>query len=130
MSNPQLLEIIYKVNEEFDEETNLRLEYLSETIVKKSDSEREAEVTFILNIFKEKDFNKVPFVIKMSMKGDFRWMAEFDDKVDNLLKINAPATLLSYLRPFVAQFTSFSGFPPLIMPLFDFTDTDKKDNVE
>ena len=124
-NSTEKMDIFYKVNPEFDESREIKLEYLSETTVKRSTEKPEAEVIFTLRVFQEEDFVKVPFVIKISIKGQFRWEEEFNDKADTLLKVNAPATLLSYIRPFIAQFTAFSGFPPLILPLIDFTRTDR-----
>ncbi len=123
-SNPELVEIVYKINGEFHAKEQLQLKFSSETLVKRAVDVRTAEVVFTLKIFTEDEFKSVPFIAKVSMKGDFQWDQEFDDKVDKLLKINAPATLLSYIRPFIAQFTSFSGFPPLIIPLIDFTQSE------
>ena len=40
--------------------------------------------------------------------------------LENLLNINAPAVLLSYIRGLISQITAFSGYPALIIPLINF----------
>ena len=54
--------------------------------------------------------------------GHFKWNSINDDElVDKFLNFNAPALLLSNIRSIITQLTAFSGFPALILPLYDFT---------
>ena len=53
------------------------------------------------------------------LEGIFNWKADEID--DILLEVNAPAVLIAYIRPIISQLTSFSGYPPLILPLINFT---------
>ena len=86
-----------------------------------------AEVVLEIELFGKRDLSDVPFKFQIANKGLFFWSEEVEEKVDIFLNINAPASLLSYIRPLITQFTSFSNFPPLILPLIDFTETHKND---
>ena len=118
----RLLGIEYKLNPEYsagEESEEIQLEIASETIVRKSGTD--AKVILILNVFKERDIQQVPFSIQITMEGYFTWGQDLDEETcDRLLRTNAPAVLLSYIRPYVSQLTSGSGYPPLILPLMDF----------
>ena len=118
----QLINIDYKFNDKYQSEDRLKLNMKSETIISKAFEDRVAEVTFNLNIFCEEELDIVPFSLRISYKGKFYWGEQLDPKkADELLRMNAPSILLSYIRPFVSQFTSASGYPTLILPLIDFT---------
>jgi preprotein translocase subunit SecB len=84
-----------------------------------------AKVIFTLKIFDQEKLSEVPFFMQVSMKGFFRWDESMDEEIyKKLLRTNAPAILLSYIRPFVSQLTSASGYPPLILPLIDFSSNE------
>lgn len=77
-----------------------------------------------LQIFRQEDFDDVPFVISIEMQGDFSWSNDMNkDIVKVLLKQNAPAVLLSYMRPYITTITTGSGYPPLILPLMNFVES-------
>lgn len=40
------------------------------------------------------------------------------------LRANGPAILLSYIRPYITNITVRDGFPPLILPVMDFTENE------
>lgn len=67
-----------------------------------------------------------PFRIDAEMTAQFTWDAESLDKalIDILLQQNAPALLLGYLRPIIADITMKSGLPPYQIPFMDFTSSD------
>lgn len=68
------------------------------------------------NIEKE----EVPFKLIAKVAADFRW-EDLDDKaVDAMLRLNAPALLLGYMRPIVANITNSSAFPVYNLPFMDF----------
>lgn len=45
-----------------------------------------------------------------------------EELVKLLLKQNAPAILLSDIRPYVTTLTTGSGYPPLVLPLMNFVE--------
>ena len=127
LRNQKLLFIKYGINETFifPKDQNLELQINSEIIVNKKEEERVAEVRLKIKVFEEQEDPTVPFKLEVVNKGLFKWSQEVDDKIDTLLNMNAPAILLSYVRPLITQFTSYSNYPPLILPLMDFTKEEK-----
>jgi len=123
LHSQKLLQINYEVNPSFSM-SNLTLPFQigTEISVNKDEMNRKAQVILKLKIFNNGDISQVPFKLETSNEGYFGWDEELDNKVDFLLKENAPAILLSYVRPLITQFTAFSNYPPLIIPLIDFTD--------
>lgn len=78
-----------------------------------------------MKVFDNSSMVNVPFYIDISMEGEFFWDGGFNDKdIDTLLKSNGPAILLSYIRPYISSITVGAGFPPLILPLIDFTENE------
>jgi len=128
ISQPQLLEVTYIINEDFnnsDNADNIKLEANSVTRVEMLTDDTGAKVIFTLKIFDQEKLSEVPFFMQVSMKGFFRWDESMDEEIyKKLLRTNAPAILLSYIRPFVSQLTSASGYPPLILPLIDFSSNE------
>lgn len=128
ISQPQLLEVTYIINEDFnnsDNADNIKLEANSVTTVEMLTDDTGAKVIFTLKIFDQEKLSEVPFFMQISMQGFFRWDESMEEEIyKKLLSTNAPAILLSYIRPFVSQLTSAFGYPPLILPLIDFTSNE------
>ena len=67
--------------------------------------------------------NLFPFILEAEMAAQFRWAPETPNPtLDIWLSQNAPALLLSYLRPIVANTISATGFPPYNIPFMNFTE--------
>lgn len=65
-----------------------------------------------------------PFHLAVRMSAKFFWKDSFSKKeIQGLLKINAPALLLSYIRPIVVGLTAASPFPPYQIPFMNFTES-------
>lgn len=63
----------------------------------------------------------VPFHICATESAGFRWEADLQEaNVDNLLNQNAPALLLSYLRPVITQITAASPYEAYNIPFVNF----------
>lgn len=121
--NPRLLKLNYEFNKNFKNEGYVNLDVKSKTYIKKGNNI--AFVLLELNIFDKNSTENIPFYIDISMQGQFFWDSEFNDKdIEKLLKTNGPAILLSYIRPYITNITVGAGFPPLILPLMDFTENE------
>lgn len=128
-TRPALQSLTVKIHDSFKpaEETGIPINV--ETRVKKQQlqdtGEKTAEVVLCVTIGKEED-NSTPFFIVAEESAHFKWPAgEYDeDATTKLLKGNAPALLLSYLRPIVAMVTSASVFPGYNIPFIDLTKPD------
>lgn len=117
--NPYLTELQFRTNPEFDGSGNhADIETFFKLHIKKSKEQNLANVELELNINMEK--KKAPFEIIAKVAADFQW-EDLDDKaVDAMLHLNAPALLLGYMRPIVANITNSSVFPVYNLPFMDF----------
>ena len=68
-----------------------------------------------------------PFNITVKMCAKFFWDESIDtERVKKMLNINAPAVLLSYIRPIVYSMTGSSRYSALSIPFIDFTQEENK----
>lgn len=121
--NPKLLMLNYSINREYNPELDhdsepISLEFTIE--INKEKSKKEAEVILTLTIGEDSD--KVPYHIVAKEGSMFRWTYDDESVVDNLLNENAPALLLSYLRPIISMVASTSPFPYVDIPFMNFTE--------
>ena len=84
-------------------------------------TENTAIVALTLDVGEESD--NCLFYISVTMQASFRW----DEKTprsmaDKLLKSNAPALLLGYVRPYIAQITEASPINTVHIPFMNFTE--------
>ena len=123
--NQRLINVDYIINENFSK-NGIELKLNSNIKIKRDDAKKIAEVIFTLYIFPDENIEDVPFKITVSNKGQFKWTDDIDSvTLDKLLNTNTPAILMSYMRSIVSQLTSFSSYPPLVLPLIDFTQVEK-----
>ena len=121
-SNPELEKVDFLVNRNFNEEKCDGIEMKSNTEVEILGN-NEAYVALTINIGNATEMQ--PFNICVRMGANFRWEEALDEKkTKQLLNINAPAALLSYIRPLVAVMTNSSKYPVLNIPFIDFTKSD------
>lgn len=118
-------EVVFKKNDLFiskNENINLKLDSNIEVIFLENNR---ARVVLEFNIFDKKNLDTVPFFIKVKESGIFEWKEDTNfETVNNLLHINAPALLLSYIRSIISQLVAFSGYPSLVIPFIDFSTKD------
>ena len=63
----------------------------------------------------------MPFELEIKVASDFKWDDSLsDEKVEYMLNTNAPALLLSYMRPIVANITNASKIPAYNLPFINF----------
>ena len=112
-------EIIFKKNSDFkDRKIKLKVSHKLEI---KNIDETSSNVKLIFSIFTEEELVESPFFISITQLGEFQYPSNLDKTdLENLLNINAPAVLLSYIRGLISQITAFSGYPALIVPLMNF----------
>lgn len=118
-SNPELEKIEFSINQNFDEEKYDGIAMQSNIEVQMLEG-NEALVKLTLSIGNATDSQ--PFDICVKMGADFTWDESVEiEKAKQLLNINAPAVLLSYIRPIVSSMTNSSKYPTLNIPFIDFT---------
>ncbi len=64
-----------------------------------------------------------PCYLRVTMRSQFQWNKNdfSEEQVNNLMQINAPSLLLSYIRPQVADITEKSDIPTQHIPFINFT---------
>jgi preprotein translocase subunit SecB len=119
--NQRLKKLNYAVNESFSSKSiDLKIE--SQVSVKKDITQNIALVSLKIMIFQDRPIEDVPFQVEIENTGMFKWEnTNNEELIDKFLNFNAPAVLLSNIRSLLSQITAFSGYPPLILPLYDFT---------
>lgn len=118
-SNPELEKIEFQINESFSQEMYDGIAMQSNTEVKKIDGHN-AYVALSICIGNETEGQ--PFDITVKMSAKFNWDESItEEQANKMLKINAPAVLLSYIRPIVSNMTNSSRYPCLNIPFINFT---------
>lgn len=88
--------------------------------IKKSKNEKRANVALLLET--NMGAGNAPFQLRVKMASDFKWEDLDDETVEAMLKYNAPALLLGYMRPIVANITNASNFPSYNLPFINFKE--------
>ena len=123
-TNPTLKELLFKVIPETpasDEEISLKFTLSGNIIREKKQPKAEVSLTFETG----KEEKGYPFWLKATETAFFRWDSSMEEaEIDKMLRQNAPALLLSYLRPAVAQVTGNSKFHAINIPFMNFVEKD------
>ena len=123
-SNPELTRIEFKANSDFindgDGETEMKFD-LSVGIELVEGTEDEAKVSLTIRLGEKS--SRCPFYLEAIECAFFRWDNDKYEKVvvEKLLNQNAPALLLSYLRPIIMQVTAASPYEAFNLPFINFT---------
>lgn len=120
-SNPSLTKLNFQIYDDFEKETGKNIEFTIKSDIKidKSEIENIASVELTLEIGEVGE--NIPFVINISQYANFKWGADMED-VDELLSQNAPALLLSYMRPIISLITAASKYPAYNLPYMNFME--------
>lgn len=122
--NPELEQVEFTVNEHFNAELCDGISMQSNTEVKMMGG-NEAYASLTLKVGDASESQPFNILVKMSSK--FHWDESLDDeKAKKMLNINAPAALLSYIRPIISSMTGNSKYPALNIPFIDFTEVTKE----
>ena len=117
---PYLVESRFEVNYEYDSDLPTNISQNFETEVAMNDDKTHAIVSLMLIL--SSDENK-PFDLQLKYISEFKWNEGMEESMYlELLRVNAPTLLLSYMRPMVAALTSASPLPTYQIPFMDFTD--------
>ena len=119
--NPYLKEVYFVVNPNFNvDDGEIEMQNSFNVQVKRSENDNRANVE--LELETNIDNEKAPFQLRIKVASDFKW-EDLDDKtVDTMLEFNAPALLLGYMRPIVANITNSSNFPAYNLPFINFKE--------
>lgn len=125
-SNPKLTRLHFVVHDDFVKTESLDMAiHISVNCQKKPkadlSSDNSAYVTVTVSIGTED--NSTPFYIEADESANFRWEDNSftEEQIDELLRQNAVALLISYLRPIIASITAASPFPVYNLPFINLT---------
>ena len=118
--NPRISSFSINENEDFDKDkfkgfsisTNINIQILED--------DKMAKVSLTIEIGGKTE--QYPFFMLVNTYSLFKNNGA--DNFNKLLEINAPALLLSNVRPIIALMTSQLGFKPFYIPFMNFTDSD------
>ena len=118
---PHLEDIYFSINKDYiPDEPEVEMQNQFGINVKKSKDKNMAYVQLTLEINMDDSINK-PFEMFVKVASEFKWESDMDEKViDTMLNSNAPALLLSYMRPIVANITNVSNIPVYNLPFINF----------
>lgn len=134
-NNPRLIESIFLENLQY--KNNLvkassipfQFEKTINKIVDLNDNKDCATTVFLsVSTGDEIKFNEdIPYYIRVTMKADFMWNKNDINKeeANNFLNVNAPALLLSYIRPKIHELTVDADIPVQDIPFINFTSDDE-----
>ena len=126
-SNPILSELQFYINDTYNADVEEISVNLGMSINKNRISETEATVELTVKIGEQSE--NAPFYVMATEGAIFRWEDDsFDAEpdVEKFLDVNAPALLLSYLRPIVSSVTMASKYPAYNIPFINFNDAKKE----
>ncbi len=123
---PKMKHFLFKMNDSFRHDLFDGISIRPQIYVGRDNEQCIAKVTLVLKIGAEEE--KYPFYAELTMDSRFRWNKDTKN-VDVLLRCNAPALLLSYMRPIIADATANAGLPRFDLPFMDFT-TAVSDDIE
>lgn len=118
--NPQLTKLIFEINPNYvvnNQQINIKKEFKT-NIIHLQENEDIVEFTIIIGT----NDNTSPFYIEATESAIFKFNGSDETAKNNLLKCNAPAVLLGYLRPIISTITALSPYSAYNLPLIDFTE--------
>lgn len=127
-SNPVLIKLNFQINNDYAESSEFEPE-IEISIAHGIDKVSENEAFVELDIEIGELSNQVPFYVSLSIGAKFKLDADIEGTdFDKLLKVNAPALLLSYARPIISSVTNQAGMKPLNLPFVNFINQQKDTN--
>lgn len=123
-SNPVLTNLNFKVNDNFIKLDNkeITLNINMSVSIERSPDNNNARVSLRVDIGDQE--GETPFYLQATESALFKWDENVEKgNIDILLNQNAPALLLSYLRPIVTQITAASPFIAYNIPFMNFKAT-------
>lgn len=121
-SDPYLSKMVFRTNEDFSSEIDSVRMPIHININRSIEEEKDGVLVEIEVIVGGED-SEYPFYADIAYAAQFRWEegAFTKEGVGTLLSKNAPALLLSYVRPALANITNFSRYPAYNLPFMDLT---------
>lgn len=123
---PELKSLTFSITENFHSENktiSLETKISSHLFNVKQEGE-DASASVEVSVTIGKPDGSQPFYIDAIEAANFKWPSGFytNDEINTLLKKNATALLISYLRPIISNITGYSRYPSYNLPYVDLTN--------
>lgn len=116
----------FELNPDFKNDGNgLKAELHFHHSLNRPEGANEATVALRLQINQNQDekLEDAPFWLEVEYAAQFMWEGDMTPKeIEQLLRINASAVLIGYIRPMVAVMTSSSPLPTYNLPFVNVND--------
>lgn len=126
-TNPRLERLEFAAHEGFQRTSNISMDIklsVQTQLLQNTDGtpSNQADVIITLTIGTKDDTS--PFYVEADEAARFKWEeSAFDEgQIEQLLKQNGAALLISYLRPIIAGITSASAYPAYNLPFLNLTE--------
>lgn len=124
--NPRISSFLINENKDFDNDKFDGFSISTSIDIQIIEDDKEAKVSLAIKIGDKTD--QYPFFMIVETYSLFK--NDGTDNFNELLKINAPALLLSNIRPIIALMTSQLGFKPFYIPFMNFTNYSDNDEIQ
>lgn len=127
-TNPALTQMEFLINDGFDsEKKSVKMRVTLNVNILPDNNNNNAKVSLTCELGEQN--KESPFWLKVVEQANFKWNKDINETTKKkLLNQNAPALLLSYLRPIVSQITASSMYGAYNIPFCDFTIDNDKSN--
>lgn len=119
--DPALLDLQFSVNDGFRRDKKVKMKIDTAVRVEQDDEEKnEATVTVSIGVGEKNA--EAPFYISVTEQALFHWECEeqlSSEFIKQLLKNNAVALLIGYIRPIIAMVTNSSPYNSFNLPFID-----------
>lgn len=123
-SKPVLKNVEFSLAQDLDSTKEVKLHRHFHRNIIKAEGKDEAIVELTIKIGCDDKSINPPFALSLTIMAGFRWSDQLDQEtVDDLLTLNAPALLLGYARPIIANITS-NSVGQYDLPFINFADND------
>lgn len=123
-TNPLLMDLNFSVNRAYTgspdvDDIDIPIEMKALKPDASECKDRTAFVVLVVTVGKKSE--KYPYFISVEMGANFRWDESVTTEMaESLLSRNAPALLLGYIRPYIAQVTEASPVGAVHVPFMNF----------
>lgn len=123
-TNPSLESLSFKNNGKFVQDGPIELRTNLTTFIE----HYESPAVVMIEITLGEEMDEQPFLLFLRMKALFQWEAELSrEEAVTMLKTTAPALLVSYARPIIANLTGWSQHAPFNLPFIDLTQNEAEE---
>lgn len=127
--NPALTDMTYALNEQFNPKNAPERFPLNVSVTTRREPDQFSAIVSV-KVQVAEESAEYPFHLSATMSTEFSWDESYPPRmVDSLVKFNAPALLLGYLRPYISQITCAGLGHPINIPFMDFTQNRENEKV-